>query len=37
VKAGYEDVNVMADGIKGWVQAGQPTSPLNSTEGRAAS
>jgi rhodanese-related sulfurtransferase len=25
VKAGYTDVNVMADGIAGWKAAGQPT------------
>lgn len=37
VKAGYEDVNVMGDGIRGWKQAGEPTSPLNSTEGRKSS
>jgi len=37
VKAGYEDVSVMGDGIRGWKQAGQPTSPLNSTEGRKSS
>ena len=24
VKAGYEDVNVMREGIRGWVQAGKP-------------
>jgi rhodanese-related sulfurtransferase len=37
VKAGYEDVSVMGDGIRGWKQAGQPTTPLNSTEGRKSS
>jgi rhodanese-related sulfurtransferase len=28
VKAGYDDVNVMSDGIKGWKEAGQPTVPV---------
>lgn len=26
VKAGYKDVSVMADGIKGWKEAGQPVA-----------
>jgi rhodanese-related sulfurtransferase len=26
VEAGYTDVSVMADGIKGWNEAGQPTA-----------
>ena len=37
VKAGYRDVSVMSDGIRGWHQAGEPTTPLNSTEGRTSS
>jgi rhodanese-related sulfurtransferase len=34
VKAGYADVNVMGDGIRGWKQAGQPTTATTTTEGR---
>jgi rhodanese-related sulfurtransferase len=30
IKAGYKDVNVMADGIAGWKAAGQPTIPVKS-------
>ena len=29
VLAGYSDVGVMRDGIKGWAKAGKPTSRLN--------
>ncbi len=27
-KAGYRDVNVMSDGLKGWVAAGNPTQKV---------
>ena len=30
VKAGYKNVDVMADGIMGWKAAGQATVPPNS-------
>ncbi|MGO9263830.1 MAG: rhodanese-like domain-containing protein [Candidatus Binataceae bacterium] len=36
VKAGYEDVSVMGDGIRGWKQAGQPTTKTTTTEGRSS-
>lgn len=29
LEAGYTDVNVLPDGIKGWKDAGQPTAALN--------
>jgi rhodanese-related sulfurtransferase len=28
LKSGYKDVNVMADGIKGWVKAGKPVTKI---------
>jgi rhodanese-related sulfurtransferase len=28
MRAGYSAVSVLPDGIKGWTQAGLPTSPL---------
>jgi rhodanese-related sulfurtransferase len=36
VKAGYEDVSVMGDGIRGWKQAGEPTTKTTTTEGRSS-
>jgi rhodanese-related sulfurtransferase len=33
VKAGYQNVSVMADGIRGWKQDGEPTTRVYSTEG----
>ena len=36
VKAGYEDVSVMGDGIRGWKQSGQPTTMTTTTEGRSS-
>jgi rhodanese-related sulfurtransferase len=29
VKAGYENVSVMVDGIMGWKDAGQPTATVS--------
>jgi rhodanese-related sulfurtransferase len=29
VKAGYQNVSVMGDGIMGWKAAGEPTVPAN--------
>jgi rhodanese-related sulfurtransferase len=36
VKAGYEDVNVMSEGIRGWRKAGEPTTATTTTEGRSS-
>jgi rhodanese-related sulfurtransferase len=36
VKAGYENVNVMVDGIKGWKQGGQPTTLVGNSESHAS-
>ena len=33
VEAGYTDVNVMADGLTGWVESGRPTTKTEAGSG----